>query len=85
MGALGLGVRVWISPIEACISDFVCVAICPEVFEIDERSGKVAVNQAYRTSPEEKLEGVADESLTECIKVASENCPVDIIHWELQG
>jgi len=79
-----LGIRVWISPIEACISDFVCVAICPEVFEIDERSGKVAVNKAYRISLEEKLEGVTGESLAECIKVASENCPVDIIHWELQ-
>ena len=73
-------VRVRIAPIEACISDFVCVAICPEVFVIDERSGKASIKPSYRVGGE--VEGIVEGALVDCVSIASENCPVDIIHWE---
>jgi len=79
-------IRVWIEPRDACISDMVCVALCSEVFDIDAGDGKSFIRVEWRLKPTAVSEGEVPEDLKECVKAASENCPVDIIHFkEKQG
>ncbi len=66
-------VRVKIEPWDACIACMVCVAVCPEVFQL--KGDRVTVVG-------DGNEGVVDDSLAACVEVASENCPVDIILLE---
>lgn len=52
-----------------CIGCGNCESICPEVFRVDEESGKAEAILA-EGGPEERVED------------AMENCPVECIHWE---
>lgn len=54
---------------EECIGCGTCQEICPEVFELDEETGKAIVIQA---------EGGPEDLIEE----AMESCPVSCIHWE---
>ena len=66
---------------DQCISDMACVALCPQVFEMNEEDGKSQIVTQYRV--EGKLdEGVITEDLYECAKSGAEACPVQIITIE---
>ncbi|MGQ9858181.1 MAG: ferredoxin [Thermodesulfobacteriota bacterium] len=63
-----MGKSVYIDQDE-CIGCGTCQEICPEVFELDEETGKAIVIQA---------EGGPEDLIEE----AMESCPVSCIHWE---
>jgi ferredoxin len=54
---------------------------CPEVFEEDETDGTSQIVEAYRVGGDPAVGQVPDE-LGECVRTASEGCPVEIIHVE---
>ena len=62
---------------EQCIGDMVCVSLCPDVFEMGD-DGKAQIIEKYRTG-DNIGEGIVPEELGECVKSASEACPVQII------
>ena len=71
--------RVEISPRSNCISEMICVVLCPEVFLIDP-DGLAAIRPEYRRGSPGS--GLVPEGLLKCVQAASENCPVEIIRYQ---
>ncbi|HIC98202.1 MAG TPA: ferredoxin [Pyrodictiaceae archaeon] len=67
---------------DQCIADMVCVSLCPDVFEMNEEDGKVQIKAQFRVDQSNLSEGIVPADLEECVKAASEACPVAIIHVE---
>lgn len=73
--------RVWIDR-DQCISDMVCVSLCPDVFEMSDEDGKSQIAANFRADPNNLSEGVVPEDLKDCVQNAVDSCPVAIIHME---
>lgn len=73
-------VKVRIDPRDNCISDGVCIALCPDVFEWGD-DGKSQIVAQYRVN-EDIAEGNVPDDLKDCVKQAVDSCPVQIIHME---
>ncbi|WFO75182.1 ferredoxin [Desulfurococcaceae archaeon MEX13E-LK6-19] len=73
--------RVKIEPRENCISDMVCVSICPDVFEMNPDDNKSQIVEQYREGGNIAV-GIIPEDLKECVEQAASACPVQIIHIE---
>ncbi|MCD6368836.1 MAG: ferredoxin [Thermoproteales archaeon] len=66
---------------DQCISDMVCVSLCPDVFEMNDEDGRAQIVEKFRV--EGKIgEGLVPEELEDCVKSAAEACPVQIISVE---
>ena len=74
--------RVEIEPRSSCISEMICVVLCPEVFLI-EPDGLAAIRPEYRSGAPHK--GEVPRDLERCIQAAAENCPVEIIRYTDTG
>uniref|UniRef100_A0A7J3XXI0 Ferredoxin n=1 Tax=Thermogladius calderae TaxID=1200300 RepID=A0A7J3XXI0_9CREN len=72
--------RVEINPRENCISDMVCVSICPDVFEMNPEDNKSQIVEKYRVDKSNIAVGVVPEDLKSCVEDAAAACPVQIIH-----
>ena len=72
--------KVKIEPRDECISDGVCIAICPDVFEWGE-DGKATIVEQFRVGGN-IAEGEIPADLLDCVKQAAESCPANIIHVE---
>jgi ferredoxin len=66
---------------EECIACGACWDDCPEVFEESEADGMSQVVEAYRVDDDPAAGEVPDE-LEDCVRIAAEGCPVEIIHVE---
>ncbi len=55
--------------VECCIGCAACAELCPEIFAIDERTGKARVI-------------TFEMSNRECIEEAITTCPVECISWQ---
>lgn len=73
--------RVRIDPRENCISDMVCVSICPDVFEMNPDDNKTQITEKYRYEGDIAT-GIVLEDLFSCVQDAANACPVQIIHVE---
>ncbi len=73
-------VKVRIDPRDNCISDGVCIALCPDVFEWGD-DGKSAIVAQFRVN-DNIAEGNVPDDLKDCVKQAADSCPVQIIHVE---
>ena len=73
--------RVKIDPRENCISDMVCVSICPDVFEMNPDDNKSQIVAKYREGDNIAV-GIIPEDLASCVQDAANACPVQIIHVE---
>lgn len=73
--------RVKIDPRDNCISDMVCVSICPEVFEMNPDDNRTQITAKYREGGNLAVGLISDE-LFSCVQDASNACPVQIIHVE---
>jgi len=66
-----------------CIGCGVAPATCPEVFELGADSGKNRVVNRYSVKTDESTSiGVVPEELYDCVKTASNTCPVNAIRVE---
>ena len=74
--------KVRIDPRDNCISDMVCVSLCPDVFEMSPEDNKAQIVEQWRTDPSNIAEGVVSEDLKDCVEQAAAACPVQIIHVE---
>ncbi len=74
--------KVRIDPRDNCISDMVCVSLCPDVFEMSPEDNKAQIIEQWRTDPSNVAEGVVGEDLKDCVEQAAAACPVQIIHVE---
>jgi len=74
--------KVRIDPRDNCISDMVCVSLCPDVFEMSPEDNKAQIVEQWRTDPSNVAEGVVSEDLRDCVEQAAAACPVQIIHVE---
>lgn len=72
-------VKVEINPRASCISDMVCVVLCPEVFVIERSDGRAAIRREFRTEESDPSRGEVSDDLAYCAEAAAENCPVEII------
>ncbi|NAZ27229.1 MAG: ferredoxin [Thermogladius sp.] len=72
--------RVEINPRENCISDMVCVSICPDVFEMNPEDNKSQIVEKHREDKSNIAVGVVPEDLKSCVEDAAAACPVQIIH-----
>ena len=64
-----------------CISDSVCEALCPDVFEISSEDGLSQIVEEYRVDG--KLdEGVIPDDLVDCAQQAADSCPALVITLE---
>ena len=70
-----------IEPRENCISDMVCVSICPDVFEMNPDDNKSQIVEKYREGGDITV-GIIPEDLATCAQDASNACPVQIIILE---
>ncbi|MET1160280.1 MAG: ferredoxin [Thermoprotei archaeon] len=73
--------RVYIDPRDNCISDMVCVSICPDVFEMNPDDNKVQIIEKWREGGD-IAKGIVGEDLKNCVEEAAKACPVQIIHVE---
>ncbi|MEM1627693.1 MAG: ferredoxin [Desulfurococcaceae archaeon] len=73
--------RVKIEPRENCISDMVCVSICPDVFEMNPDDNKSQITEKFRESGNIAV-GIIPEDLVSCAQDAANACPVQIIYIE---
>jgi ferredoxin len=73
--------RVEINPRENCISDMVCVSICPDVFEMNPEDNKSQIVEKYREDKSNIAVGIVPEDLKSCVEDAAAACPVQIIHF----
>lgn len=73
--------RVSIDPRDNCISDMVCVSICPDVFEMNPDDNKTQIVETYREGGNIAV-GIVPEDLKSCVQDAASACPVQIIHVE---
>ncbi len=74
--------KVTIDPRDNCISDMVCVSICPDVFEMNPEDNKSQIVEKYRVDPNNLAVGIVPEDLKSCVEDAANACPVQIIHIE---
>ncbi len=74
--------KVTIDPRDNCISDMVCVSICPDVFEMNPEDNKSQIVEKYRVDPNNLAVGIVPEDLKSCVEDAANACPVQIIHVE---
>jgi len=74
--------KVTIDPRDNCISDMVCVSICPDVFEMNPEDNKSQIVEKWRTEPNNIAVGIVPEDLKSCVEDAANACPVQIIHIE---
>jgi len=74
--------KVRIDPRDNCISDMVCVSLCPDVFEMSPEDNKAQIVEQWRTDSSNIAEGVVSEDLKDCVEQAAAACPVQIIHVE---
>lgn len=74
--------RVRIDPRDNCISDMVCVSLCPDVFEMSPEDNKAQIVEQWRTEASNIAEGIVSEDLKDCVEQAAAACPVQIIHVE---
>ncbi len=65
-----------------CIGDGICQAVCPEVFELDDKIGIAQIIQKYRRNPEMLGLGEIPDEMVECAETAADVCPVSIISVE---
>ncbi|AFK51312.1 ferredoxin [Thermogladius calderae 1633] len=72
--------KVEINPRENCISDMVCVSICPDVFEMSPEDNKSQIVEKYRADKANIAVGIVPEDLKSCVEDAAAACPVQIIH-----
>ncbi|MGC9180989.1 ferredoxin [Thermogladius sp. KZ2Tp1] len=72
--------KVEINPRENCISDMVCVSICPDVFEMSTEDNKTQIVEKYRADKANIAVGIVPEDLKSCVEDAAAACPVQIIH-----
>ncbi|MGC9012612.1 ferredoxin [Thermogladius sp.] len=72
--------KVEINPRENCISDMVCVSICPDVFEMSTEDNKSQIVEKYRADKANIAVGIVPEDLKSCVEDAAAACPVQIIH-----
>lgn len=61
-----------------CIGCGTCAAICPEFFEMDEKDNLAELKNSQ--IDEDGNEVLETKENKECLKEASEVCPVQIIH-----
>lgn len=54
---------------ESCIGCGACAELCPEVFEMDDRTGKARVV-------------IFEAAATDCIEEAITTCPAECISWK---
>ncbi len=73
--------RVKIEPRDNCISDMVCVSICPDVFEMNPEDNKCQIVEKWREGGNIAV-GVVPADLKDCVNDAANACPVQIIHVE---
>ncbi|RLE73864.1 MAG: ferredoxin [Thermoprotei archaeon] len=66
---------------DQCISCMSCVALCPDIFEMNEEDGKTQIVANYRVG-DNLGEGVIPENLKGCAEEAANACPVTIISIE---
>jgi ferredoxin len=66
---------------DECTMCGVCWESCPEFFEESPEDGLSQVVEKYRKD-DALGEGVAPNSLSDCISEAAEGCPVEIIEVE---
>jgi len=76
--------RVIIEPRESCISDMVCVSICPDVFEMNPDDNKSQITEKYREGGNIAV-GIISDDLLSCAQDAANACPVQIIRIEKIG
>ncbi|MEM1509473.1 MAG: ferredoxin [Thermofilaceae archaeon] len=69
---------------ETCIADGACVALCPEIFELNENDGRAQITKQWRLLDEKLGEGIIPEQYEECVRVAAEACPVQVISVKLR-
>ncbi len=74
--------KVTIDPRDNCISDMVCVSICPDVFEMNPDDNKSQIIEKWRPDPNNIAVGIVPEDLKSCVEDAANACPVQIIHVE---
>ncbi len=74
--------KVIIDPRDNCISDMVCVSICPDVFEMNPEDNKSQIVEKWRVDPNNLAVGIVPEDLKSCVEDAANACPVQIIHIE---
>jgi len=70
--------RVKIEPRENCISDMVCVSICPDVFEMNPDDNKSQITPKYREGGNIAV-GIVTEDLLSCVQDAAMPAPSTII------
>ncbi len=73
--------KVIIDPRDNCISDMVCVSICPDVFEMNPEDNKSQIVEKYRDNGNIAV-GIVPEDLKSCVEDAAAACPVQIIKVE---
>ncbi len=73
--------KVKIEPRDECISDGLCISLCPDVFDWHE-DGKSMIVDKWRTNPDDPNYGEVSDDLEECVQDALNACPVQIIHME---
>jgi ferredoxin len=81
MRGVKMSVSVVIEPRENCIMCCNCHSNCPEIFETSDVDGKSQIREEHRVG-DEIDNGVVDESLEDCARVAVDLCPVSIIYVE---
>ncbi len=66
---------------DGCISCGTCLVECPDVFEEDPSDAKSRVVEQYRDGAD-PAEGTVPDGLAECVRRASDACPVAVIAVE---
>lgn len=66
---------------DECTSCGACWDDCPEVFEENPDDGWSQIVEKYRAGGDISIGEVPDD-LEDCVREASEGCPVEIIHVE---
>ncbi len=74
---MGSKTLVRIAPWDSCIPDMACAAVCPEVFELDEKAGRAVIRREYRLGG--PGEGEVPGELAACVEAAAGVCPLRII------
>ncbi len=66
---------------DQCISCMSCVALCPDVFEMNDEDGKSQIVEKFRVGGNPG-EGKIPEDLKSCAEEAANSCPVTVITVE---
>lgn len=63
---------------ENCVSCGNCESVCPEVFELSPDDDKSQIVEKFRDAGDPAT-GIVDEGLEECVRMAADECPMNII------